>query len=512
MQTFVESILSSVGSHVPHSMFAIFGPLAEKSAVGVHILLFYFYLLAAAWFTFKWVFGGGLTKTAFALSCLGVVISTAAPLVAYAVANHVLPLQWEGAWHVGALAPALMMAARYLGQSHDEEPASISMAEMAAHVSDREKLMSMLSQTSDGIMTVNRLGRIEMINASAEKLLGVRHREILGQSLAMLSERIKFYSEDQQPLRLEEWAVSRALREGTIANEQSVQLFPFKSKGLFLRVTASPLRDPDGRVDTVICVFKDRTAQRQLEILKEELFARPSQGAALQPPPAPSYGAPAAAPAMPVPAAIPAAPVQGGTASQPAAPGAAVTGPIPTAQFLKTFLWEQSGEATKMGVTFLDQIPSVLPAAHVPPAGLKRALGSLMKYALNTTASGGMVRVWASAKEDRIFVAIRDGGMGMIADEVTRFVDQIEGLSSQKGDQQRNPLYPLIIAREELAALGVRLNVRSDGLKKGTEYYFLLPATAAGSAPASPPPASAPQGAPAPRSGPAKPGDVDWVG
>lgn len=460
MDVFITAVLDAVSPYLPHAMFRAFGPLAEKICVGAHLVMMYAYLMGVVWYAFRWGFGGRVSIWNLSLCVIGSALSLAGPLMSLSLEKETLAL-WEGAWHMAVLMPVFMMLSRVRRAPADDDAAIPTEESPAVNVSDREKWMSMLGQTSDGILTVNRQGIVEMVNAAAEKILGVSHKDLVGRPLKMLADMVKFYTDDNRPLSLEDWAVARALREGTIANEQSVQLFPFKSKGIFLRISASPLRDAQGKVQTVICVMKDRTAHRQLEILKEEIFKPAAAGQPFEA---------AGRPAEPW-----AAPQQ-----QPAARAAAAEmvsgGPLNLSQLLKQFLWEQSGEATRMGVTFLDQIPSVLPSTAMPAQALKRALAGIMTYALNTTASGGMVRLWASLKDGQVVVAIRDGGMGMIPDEVTRFQDQVENLSTAKGEQQRNPLYPLIVAKEELSALGLRLQIRSDGLKKGTEYYFLLPA------------------------------------
>jgi PAS domain S-box-containing protein len=469
---FLQEVLTTLGAYIPHEMFATFAPHVGRAAVAAHVALLYAYLFTALFLFLRRLFSGAGSKALLFFCLLGFGASLSGPVFHYLISNHVVSSAWEGLWHAAVLAPILMMLSRFIGHVGDDQGAHHEEPVAETHTNEWQKLMSLLSHTSDGLITVNRLGKIEMMNAAAERFLGVRQKEMVGQPLTFLAEKVKFYTDDHQLIPLQDWVVTRALREGTIANEQSVQLFPFRSKGIYLNVSASPLKNLKGEADTIICVLKDQTAHRQLEMLKEELFSKGHHGdEPVRPSAVPNAtSAPAAQ--------IPAAPAPAGSASPaPTASGAAGT----TVAFLKAFLWEQSGEATRMGVSFLDQIPSVLPAMEVSQASLKKAMAYVTQYALHSTAAGGMVRIWASAKEDKVFIGIRDGGMGMIPDEVTRFSDQIDGLSTKKGDQQKNPLYPLILAKEEFEAMGLQLRVRSDGLKKGTEYYVLVPAV--GSAP-----------------------------
>lgn len=465
----ISELIAALGNYVPHDMFSLFVPTVQAVVVLGQVVLLYAYLLTALTVVLRRLFGAAFSKSLFLYSLAGFFISLSGPFVAYGISNKLIPQAWEGAWHVAAIVPLLMLLARVAARpaeaASNEEPLDTTQH----RAGEWERIMSLLSHTSDGLLTVSREGRIEMMNASAEKLLGVREKEIVGQPLTFLAEKVKFYTEDHQPIPVQDWAVTRALREGTIANEQSVQLFPFRSKGIYLNLSASPLRGIKGAMESIVCVLKDVTAQRQLEMLKDELFSRvPLEEGKPEVKDAPAQRE--IGRSEPDPAAAPAESVK--------VPGAVET----TASFLKSFLWEQSTEATRMGVSFLDQIPSVLPPLSVPTDRLKKALAAITEYAFHATASGGMVRLWASAKEDKIFIAIRDGGMGMIADEVTRFTDYLDTLYTGKGDQQRNPLYPLIVAKEELAALGLQLQVRSDGLKKGTEYYILIPAAGSGEA------------------------------
>ncbi len=465
----ISELIDALGNYVPHDMFSLFVPAVQNTVIVGQVVLLYVYLLTALTVALRRLFGATFSKSLFLYSLAGFFISCSGPFVAYAISNNLIPKAWEGAWHVAAIVPVLMLMSRFMARTPEAPSAEEPVDDTQHRAGELERIMSLLSRTSDGLLTVSREGRIEMLNASAEKLLGVHEKDVVGQPLTFLAEKVKFYTEDHQPIPVQDWAVTRALREGTIANEQSVQLFPFRSKGIYLNLSASPLRGVKGVPESIVCVMKDVTAQKQLQMLKDELFSKvlpdeeKQEAKEIPPAPAPQKSAPAHSAAE---------------SASPGAPPASDT----TAGFLKAFLWEQSAEATRMGVSFLDQIPSVLPALSVPAERLKKALAAITEYAFHATASGGMVRLWASAKDDKVFIAIRDGGMGMIADEVTRFTDYLDTLYTGKGDQHRNPLYPLIVAKEELNALGLQLQVRSDGLKKGTEYYMLIPAAGSGAA------------------------------
>ncbi|MDE3168411.1 MAG: PAS domain S-box protein [Acidobacteriota bacterium] len=64
--------------------------------------------------------------------------------------------------------------------------AALAMREIAAHAAGEAKFRALMESASQGILAVDRGGRIETVNRKAEEIFGYSREEMLGQSLEML--------------------------------------------------------------------------------------------------------------------------------------------------------------------------------------------------------------------------------------------------------------------------------------------------------------------------------------
>jgi PAS domain S-box-containing protein len=446
METLVN-LVAQAEQLVPREMFA--DGVTQRAAVGFHAALFLIYIGAAAALAWRRERDGKADGFLLGLAVAGAVVSLAGPLMVWALARGALHPAWEGAWHMAAVLPVLLACALRAGRGGAASaPAAAPGADL-----EEKKLASLLNHASDGIFTLNAQGRIESMNAAAEDFLEVTLSEAAGRPLSALSERVTFFTEDLKPLALHDWAAFRALRDGTIANEQSVHVFSSRRKGLFLKVSASPVRGSSGATEAVICLLKDFTARKQLEILKRELFTGKESRETFAPPAAVS----------------PDGAGEGGALTETAArerPAPAAAGALALAPFLKFFLREHESAAARRDIRLEDHIPAVLPYVDVSPLALKRALSGLVQYAIHATAEGKTVVVRAGSHDGMVGVAIRDGGMDLVSGDVSLSGD----------DEQKNPFTFLQAAKDELAAMGLKLETGAGNPREGTEYFFRIPA------------------------------------
>jgi PAS domain S-box-containing protein len=133
-------------------------------------------------------------------------------------------------------------------------------AQVAAHHRS-ETLRVTLHSIGDAVITTDTRGRVTALNAVAETLTGWTHAEAVGQPLDAV---FRIVNEDtRQPV---ESPATKALREGTIVGlANHTVLIRRNGDECPIDDSAAPIRDQQGQVSGCVLVFRDVTAQRQVE-------------------------------------------------------------------------------------------------------------------------------------------------------------------------------------------------------------------------------------------------------
>lgn len=124
--------------------------------------------------------------------------------------------------------------------------------------------------------------------------------------------------------------------------------------------------------------------------------------------------------------------------------------------------------ATK-GVSFESVLEPDLPLAYADRRRMAQVLMNILENSLRHTPFGGKVSVGVSQAEGELVVTIRDTGAGM--EEATRRRLE-DGLGVDKPDGRLG--LGMSIARAVLARHGGRLWVASEGLEKGSSFWFTM--------------------------------------
>jgi len=124
----------------------------------------------------------------------------------------------------------------------------------------------------DGIALLDGQGRVLVMNEAGRRILRVPE----GQECVFSSENVEFYRLDGERLPLEASPAHRALRGETVAETRCLVRFPWGDT-VALGITASPVRDAEGRVVGATSVFRDVGQQVELERRREELYQREHQ-------------------------------------------------------------------------------------------------------------------------------------------------------------------------------------------------------------------------------------------
>jgi PAS domain S-box-containing protein len=124
-----------------------------------------------------------------------------------------------------------------------------------------ETLRVTLHSIGDAVITTDTRGHIASLNAVAESLTGWTYADAVGQPLEAV---FRIVNEDTR--RPVEDPAARALREGTVVGLANHTVL-IRRDGVEHPIddSAAPIRDAEGQVSGCVLVFRDVTAQRQME-------------------------------------------------------------------------------------------------------------------------------------------------------------------------------------------------------------------------------------------------------
>jgi diguanylate cyclase (GGDEF)-like protein/PAS domain S-box-containing protein len=128
---------------------------------------------------------------------------------------------------------------------------------------EQERAHVLLSSISDAVISTDRDGKIEFLNAAAESLTGWNANEARG--LALESVLRLAPAEEADPAGISQ-AINTVLMDGQVRRLSSygVRLIRRDHSTTVIGERAAPLRDPAGRIAGMVLVMRDVTAEREL--------------------------------------------------------------------------------------------------------------------------------------------------------------------------------------------------------------------------------------------------------
>lgn len=140
----------------------------------------------------------------------------------------------------------------------------------AIHSSQRELkkneewLAAIIETSTNGIIVLDREGRIILMNAAAQKNLGVTRNDIIGLSYNNL----KISGVDGKPFPDSELPFVQVMQTGKAVYGIEHAIAGADGKQIILSVNAAPLRDAAGNIEAVVVSVTDITDAKQAEILR----------------------------------------------------------------------------------------------------------------------------------------------------------------------------------------------------------------------------------------------------
>jgi len=128
---------------------------------------------------------------------------------------------------------------------------------------EKETLQSILNSLAEGVIVADRDGKFQFFNPVAEKILGIGSKNVTKAEWSSVygtyyTDRVTSYPSEQLPL-------AQALKGEEITNELIFIKNPERPDGIYINVSARPLKGNNGSVRGGIVVFQDITESKQTE-------------------------------------------------------------------------------------------------------------------------------------------------------------------------------------------------------------------------------------------------------
>lgn len=129
-----------------------------------------------------------------------------------------------------------------------------------------------------------------------------------------------------------------------------------------------------------------------------------------------------------------------------------------------------TGQAREKGVELDLEIADGLPHINIDRLQIERVLDNLIGNALRHTPEGGTIRLQARCQEERVAIAVEDSGDGIPLSQQGRIFEPFVQVGRKKGGVGLG----LALCREIVQLHGGRIALRSQQ-GKGSRFYLLLP-------------------------------------
>jgi PAS domain S-box-containing protein len=352
--------------------------------------------------------------------------------------------------------------------------AALANAELYSRVSlEKERSVAILANIADGIVAVDRDGRVVLWNAAAEEITGVPEEEAIGRTPARVLQR-QLSSESEQA-----------------SGGQRLVSIPRGGEEVWLSLSEAVMRDPLDAVAGRIFAFRDISADRMVEQVKSDFVAAVSHE--LRTPLTSIYGFAETLLRQDIPfAEEDRRTFLGYIASESERLTEIVDQLLNVARLdagdlhvevdridVGSVVSEVVGTAEESAGTnghrFEIDLPEEPLAAQADPEKVRQVFNILVENALRYSPAGGTVTVGARRHADRVEVRVVDQGMGIPASEREWIFRKFYRAESAARDGAAGTGLGLFIAKELVNAMGGRIWVDSiEG--QGSSFAFELPA------------------------------------
>ncbi len=334
---------------------------------------------------------------------------------------------------------------------------------------ERGKLAAVLEKMTDSVLIVDEQGDIQLINPAAEQIFGLTSRQAIGQPLIKMLRNHQIYALWQD-----------CQKKGTV-QQASIDL----NNRISLQGLATPLGQalPGG----TLLLFQDVTRQRQIEAMRRDFISNVSHelrtplaaikaltetlrdGALEDPSAAPRFlgrmETEVDALSLMVTELLELSRIESGRVPLEMKP----TRPM---DILSPAYERLSLQAERAGLTLETACPDSLPLVLADAARVQQAVVNLVHNAIKFTPAGGQVVVGAEPDEKAVRFWVRDSGIGIPAEELTRIFERFYKVDRARSSSGTG--LGLAIARHMVEAHGGKIWAVSEP-GQGSTFFFTLP-------------------------------------
>jgi PAS domain S-box-containing protein len=352
--------------------------------------------------------------------------------------------------------------------------AALANAELYSRVSlEKERSVAILANIADGIVAVDRDGRVVLWNSAAEEISGVPQEEAIGRTTVQVLQRQLESAEAETPSGQRLISITRGGEE------------------VWLSLSEAVMRDPLGAVAGRIFAFRDISADRMVEQVKSDFVAAVSHE--LRTPLTSIYGFAETLLRQDIPFGEEERRIFLGyiaseserlteivdqllnVARLDAGDLQVELGRIDVGSVVSELVETVEESGVMNGHRFEIDLPDEPLAAEADPDKVRQIFNILVENALRYSPGGGTVTVGARRSDDRVEVRVADQGIGIPAAERERIFRKFYRAESAARDGAAGTGLGLFIAKERVTAMGGRIWVEStEG--EGSSFSFELPA------------------------------------
>lgn len=341
---------------------------------------------------------------------------------------------------------------------------------------EKEKLASILTNMSDGVIATDEVGRVILMNRRAGQMLGVEGEELAGREIGSL-------------LGLPEPEAESLARGGS--DSKLLEITPSEGGQPFvMRVTFTPIHRREIGITGTIAVLQDVTEQEKLEASRREFVANVSHELRTPLTTIKSYTEALEDGALEDKQMAPrfVGVIQNETGRMirlvtdllhlsrlDSKEGALRKQRVDIVEMLEDVEDRFSFQMQQKNVrTIIDAKPGVS-TAMLDRDGIDQVLDNLISNALKYTPDGGTITMEANVTEDGMLsLSVADTGIGIPKKDLDRIFERFYRVDKARTRNMGGTGLGLSIAREIVRVHGGNITLQSE-LEKGTKVTFTLP-------------------------------------
>jgi PAS domain S-box-containing protein len=355
-----------------------------------------------------------------------------------------------------------------------------------------QRLATTLHSIGDAVIATDARGYVRMLNAVAERLTGWPTAEAQGTPLDRVFRIIneKTRADVESP-------VDKALRAGTVVGISNHTLLIGRDGAETpIEDSAAPIRDLNGAIDGVVLVFRDASRERSIEQALHEADRKKDEFIAvlaheLRNPLAPILQA---AQILQAPGATPEQLSWGHQVIDRQAKTmgrllddlldvsriARGTLEVRKSPVLLLTLIEGAVETARPAIdarkhTLQLSLPSEAIELDADPVRMTQVIANLLMNAAKYTDDGGTIRLSATRAANELILSVTDNGVGLGAQTLPRLFDMFVQVEETRNRHQGGLGIGLALARRLVELHGGTIEVRSDGIGRGSEFTVRMP-------------------------------------